>query len=346
MKGWAILALCAVGLLIVAGLALWRLGDHDLERRSSEHFSFEANGIQLTGTLWLPDRTVIAAVVLAHGDGPQDRFAGGGYQPLINALLDAGIAVASWDKAGIGASQGNWLNQSMEDRAMETVAALDTLAMRIDDAPIGALGFSQAGWVLPRLAPNQAEFIVLVGPAVSWRDQGAYYTATRLRLEGASESDIADALARAEDENERLFGAEAQFDPSQFSDDMDEARWAFIQRNRDEDAREFLGALQTPTLAMWGENDLNVDAANDAAIYRAALLDQHQANDVVIVPNATHGLLKASPYNIQLTSSWPWYTVLRFLMEGRYAWAPGSLDMMIDWIAARVSSQSTDLINR
>lgn len=343
MKLWAILAVCAVGLLIVAGLALWRLGDHDLSHRSSEDFGFEANGIQLSGTLWLPNRPVIAAVVFAHGDGPQDRFAGGGYQPLINALLDAGIAVASWDKAGIGASQGNWLDQSMEDRAVETAGALDTLATRMNGASVGALGFSQAGWVLPRLAPNQADFIVLVGPAVSWRDQGAYYTATRLRLEGASESEIADALARAESENERLFGAEAQFDPSQFSDDMDEARWTFIQRNRNEDARDFLGELEIPTLAMWGENDLNVDAANDAAIYRATLLNRHPANDVVVVPNATHGLLKASPYNAQLTSTWPWHTVLRFTMEGRYAWAPGSLDVMIDWITARASPQSTDL---
>ncbi|MEO0385405.1 MAG: alpha/beta hydrolase [Pseudomonadota bacterium] len=337
MKWWVILVVCAVGLSIVAGLALWRLSDHDLAHRSSESFGFEANGVQLSGTLWLPNRPIIAAVVLAHGDGPQDRFAGGGYQPLINTLLDAGIAVASWDKAGIGASQGNWLNQSMEDRAVETASALDALALRIDDAPIGALGFSQAGWVLPRLAPNQADFIVLVGPAVSWRDQGAYYTATRLRLEGASETEIAEALARARVENERLFGTDARFDPGQFSDDMNEARWAFIQRNRNEDARDFLRELQTPILAIWGENDLNVDAAGDAAIYRATLLDRHPGNQIVIVPDATHGLLKASRYNAQLVSTWPWHTVLRFMMEGRYAWAPGSLDMIIDWIVARAS---------
>jgi pimeloyl-ACP methyl ester carboxylesterase len=343
MKGWAILALCALGLLIIASLALWRLGDHDLAHRSSKNFRFAANGIQLSGTLWLPEKPVIAAVVLTHGDGSLDRFADGAYAPMINTLLDAGIAVASWDKAGVGASQGNWLDQSMEDRAAETVAALDALALRMDGAPFGALGFSQAGWVLPRLGPDQADFIVLVGPAVSWRDQGAYYTATRLRLEGASETEIADALARAEGENERVFGAEAQFDPSQLSDDMNEARWAFIQRNRNEDARDFLGRLEIPTLALWGENDLNVDAANDAAIYRVTLLDQHPANDIVIVPNATHGLLKASPYNAQLVSTWRWHTVFRFMIEGRYAWASGSLDMMVDWIAARAEAQRADL---
>lgn len=338
MKLRAILAVCAVALAVVAGLVLWRLGDHDLERRTSENFGFAVDGVQLSGTLWLPDKPIIAALVLVHGDGPQDRLSGGGYPPLINALLDAGIAVASWDKAGVGASQGNWLDQSMADRAVETVAALDALAMRLDGTPVGALGFSQAGWVLPRLASDQANFIVLVGPAVSWRDQGAYYTATRLRLEGASETEIAEALANAEIENERLFGAGARFDSSQFTNEMDEARWAFIQRNRNEDALGFLGELEIPSLAMWGEDDLNVDAANDAAIYRATMLDRHPANEIVVVPHGTHGLLKAGPYNAQLTSTWPWHTVFRFMIEGQRAWAPGALDLMIEWIAARAAA--------
>ena len=55
--------------------------------------------------------------VIIHGDGPQDRYSDNSYQPLFNALLDAGIAVFSRDKAGIGSSQGNWLHQSMDDRA-------------------------------------------------------------------------------------------------------------------------------------------------------------------------------------------------------------------------------------
>jgi len=338
MKWWAILAMCAIGFVGTATFVLWRLGDHDLERRSSEDFDVQADGIELSGTLWLPDAELVAAIVLVHGDGAQDRLAGGAYAPLINTLLDAGVAVASWDKAGVGGSQGNWLDQSMHDRADETAAALEALKQRLERVSVGALGFSQAGWVLPRLSEGQADFLALVGPAVSWRDQGAYYTATRLRLEGTGEAEIVEALALAQDENERLFAAEAQFNPTVLANEMDEARWAFIQRNRNEDARDYLGSLQIPTLAMWGEDDLNVNAASDAAIYQA-LLGQHPANEIIIVPDATHGLLKASSYNAQLTSTWPWHTVLRFMIEGRHAWAPGSLEALVDWIKARAADQ-------
>ncbi|WP_260081260.1 alpha/beta hydrolase family protein [Phaeobacter inhibens] len=121
---------------------------------------------------------------MVHGDGPQDRVSGGGYAPLINVFLDQGIAVASWDKPGVGASGGNWLHQSMADRASETSAALSLLNQRFDDMALGAVGFSQAGWVLPQLTRRDADFLVLVGPAVSWQDQGDYYTRVRLAQDG------------------------------------------------------------------------------------------------------------------------------------------------------------------
>ena len=100
-------------------LLVWRLADHDFGRRASEPFGFAVAGDHVAGTVWLQDASAKAAVVLVHGDGPQDRRASGGYAPLINWSLDAGIAVASWDKARIGMSGGNWLDQSMSDRAAE-----------------------------------------------------------------------------------------------------------------------------------------------------------------------------------------------------------------------------------
>jgi len=35
--------------------------------------------------------------------------------------------VFSWDKPGVGASTGNWLHQSMSDRADETLSAINAL---------------------------------------------------------------------------------------------------------------------------------------------------------------------------------------------------------------------------
>ena len=311
-------------------LVLWRLEDHDLERRMSAPFSFATGDNRLSGTVWLPDGDPIAAVVLVHGDGPQDRTLHGGYPPLVNLLLDHGIAVASWDKPGVGASSGNWLDQTMTDRADEARAALNALAIMVPgDVPRGAIGFSQAGWVLPKLSAKDTDFIVLIGPAVSWEQQGRFYH--QLELAGESEARIVQALAHDAEQNERLFGANARFDAAA-SDGMSRDRWEFGRLNHLADATRDLSTLDVPTLALWGQNDLNVDAVTDAAIYRTLLLERHPANRIMVIPDATHGLLKAEPYNYQLVSQWPLWVLARFVIEGRFAYAPGALDAITGFI--------------
>ncbi len=326
-----------VGGAVIAALALlllWRLEDHDLARRASEPFVLSAAGDRLTGTLWLPEGAPLAAVLLVHGDGPQDRTSANGYAPTINVLLDAGIAVASWDKPGVGASEGSWLDQSMADRAAETRAALGELRTRLEGVATGALGFSQAGWVLPQLGSEDADFLVLVGPAVSWQQQGEYYARTRLALEGMAAAEIERMVADVALEDERIFDAEV-FEAAAVPDGMSEARWGFIRRNRAEDAHGDLAVLDVPLLAIWGAEDLNVDAAHDAQAYRDLVEGRHPANRVIVVPDATHGLLKAGPYNRQLVSEWSWGMELRFLLEGRHAFADGALEEITGWILAR-----------
>lgn len=325
-------------------LALWRLDDHDLDRRLQENFAFEAGGDDLAGTLWLPDQPPLAAIILVHGDGPQDRRSSGGYAPFVNHILDAGIAVASWDKPGVGGSPGNWLKQSMADRAAETRTGLAMLKKRFQGLDIGALGFSQAGWVLPQLSADDADFLVLVGPAVSWRQQGAYYTRTRLARAGLDAAGIAREEARAKREDDLIYGPDARFDPADAPDGMSAERWAFIWRNRHLDARDYLSEMDAPLLALWGEDDLNVDAAGDAAIYRDALAGRQAETRIVVVPDATHGLLKAGPYNWQLASQWSWMAQLRFVLEGRYAFAPDALATITDWILARSAVNATQPI--
>lgn len=324
----------AVVILLVAAIAFifWRLEDHDLDRRMSAPLSFAAGGNRLSGTVWLPDGDPIAAIVLVHGDGPQDRTSHGGYAPLVNVLLDRGIAVASWDKPGVGASSGNWLDQTMADRTQEVSAALNTLAGALGDVPRGALGFSQAGWVLPKLSAEDTDFILLIGPAVSWERQGRFYTRRRLERAGESNAAIDQALARNVERNERLFGANAKFDEAIAPDGMNRDRWEFIRRNRKADATRDLAALGVPMLALWGRNDLNVEAATDALFYRNILSGHHPANRIVVIPDATHGLLKTGPYNFQLDSQWPLWVQARFLIEGRSAYAPGALDAITAFI--------------
>ncbi len=336
--GWRAILTTFFVLVVAAVFFLWRLGDHDLDRREREPFDFVSAGASLSGTLWFPEGAPKAAVVLVHGDGAQDRTSAGGYAPLINTMLDQAIAVASWDKPGVGTSEGNWLHQTMEDRADETRAALQHLARRFDGLAYGAVGFSQAGWVLPQLSPDDADFIVVVGAAVSWQDQGDYYTRKRLLREGLDPKAIDLTIAEQGLEDERIFGPKADGPPAGMGAD----RWQFIRLNREADARDALTRLDLPVLAIWGADDLNVDPVRNAAIFRDALSGRDKVTEIIIWPEATHGLLKASAYNWQLAVDWTWFAMVRFLLEGRHAYAPGALDTITGWILARTQGGAAE----
>jgi hypothetical protein len=120
-----ILILVATALVAVILGLLRGLSDFDLADRMKEEITFPSRTGQIAGTLLLPTASPAPppVVLIVHGDGPQDRYSADGYLPLINALLDAGIGVFSWDKPGIGESEGDWRAQSMDDRAAEARAA-------------------------------------------------------------------------------------------------------------------------------------------------------------------------------------------------------------------------------
>ena len=89
-----------LAIVALTAFVLVRLDDHDLSGRDARPFAFAVGPDRSSGTMWRPEGPPRATVVLVHGDGPQDRTSQGGYAPLVNALLDAGIGVASWDEPG------------------------------------------------------------------------------------------------------------------------------------------------------------------------------------------------------------------------------------------------------
>ncbi|WP_299966887.1 alpha/beta fold hydrolase [uncultured Roseobacter sp.] len=289
---------------------------------------FEVAGQPVAGTLVLPPEAASAVVLLVHGDGPQDRWSDGGYFPLVQALLAAGIGVFSWDKPGVGQSGGDWLAQSMQTRADEAAAALRFLRDRegIAAGRLGFLGFSQAGWVVPQAAMTaDAAFVVLVGPAVNWRRQGAYFTRRQLERAGLGPEDVAEAVARNLAENDALFGAQGTSCTDR--PDLSAARCGFVRRNYGADAGAASLAMTMPVLVMVGAEDLNVDPGETAEV-----LGRNPRHDVRIIPAATHSLLRARHYNHQTPQDWPLSAQLRFLLAGQRAYAPGVLDQITGWI--------------
>lgn len=325
---WGAFAVLAA--LVFGGLHAMRAFDMPDHAGVSEH-AFTVEGQRLSGTLVLPPETDEPPIVLiVHGDGPQDRWSDSTYLPMVNALVARGIGVFSWDKPGVGQSDGDWLAQSMADRTEEAVAAFKYLRDQQGYAhnALGFLGFSQAGWVLPRATTKTgAGYAVLVGPAVNWRRQGAYYTSRRLEGEGHTSAGIARIVAQNLAENDQIFrdGAECAR-----RDDMNAARCAFVRRNYGVDATDEVLAMTTPTLVLMGADDLNVDPSETAELY-----SRNPRHDVRIVPQATHSLLKARHFNFQIPADWTGLAGLRFLLTGPRAYAPGVLDEMSRWMTTR-----------
>jgi dipeptidyl aminopeptidase/acylaminoacyl peptidase len=123
-------AVLIIALVFVVVLVLFI--DNDAYQRVA--LSFVHKGNRLTGTIMLPENIPgpFPVVVFVHGDGAISYDAYGYYHPLWNRLAKQGIASFSWDKPGVGGSQGDWENQTIDNRADETIAAIEVLKKRSD----------------------------------------------------------------------------------------------------------------------------------------------------------------------------------------------------------------------
>jgi pimeloyl-ACP methyl ester carboxylesterase len=114
---------------------------------------FRCVGAVLAGTLDLPKGAgPFPAVVYVHSSGETSRWRWS--VPWVQQIVGAGIAFFSYDKRGVGESEGVCCpgDQSHFNLlAADADGAVNALRQRaeIEPARIGFLGTSQAGWVVP-----------------------------------------------------------------------------------------------------------------------------------------------------------------------------------------------------
>ncbi|MCX2967284.1 MULTISPECIES: alpha/beta hydrolase family protein [Streptomyces] len=300
---------------------------YDLRERA---VTFQHAGETREGVLALPAEGdgPHGLVVFVHGDGPVDATHDSFYRPLWESFARAGYASLSWHKPGVAGTEGDWLAQSMADRADEARAAIAWARGRpeVDPGRIGLWGASQAGWVLPRVAAQEpaVRFVVAVSPAVNWHRQGRHHLLAELRHTGASDAERAAALQRRA-RTLKLLRRGASYDVyrAAFPDDperMSARRWRFVSRNHTADATADLAALPAgvAVLLVLAGHDRNVDTAETEAVYRAHLPDGRLT--VAHYPGATHSLVRedldSSPTRLTLTA----------LFAPRALFAPGFLE--------------------
>ncbi|WP_294324709.1 alpha/beta hydrolase [uncultured Chryseobacterium sp.] len=145
-----------------------------------QNVKFESQGITLAGSIVKPEKP-FAAVVIVHGSDPVKRE-----MEFAKRLAKEGIAVLTYDKRGVGESGGVYVGPSVGTNNIDT-ANLNLLSQDADAAvkkfqthlknkkiPIGLVGFSQAGWIIPMAASKNPKirFMVLFScPTITTLEQ-------------------------------------------------------------------------------------------------------------------------------------------------------------------------------
>ncbi|WP_166638930.1 alpha/beta hydrolase family protein [Maritalea mobilis] len=269
-----------VGIVLVVAAFIFWLPDASY---ATKPITFTFRGAQISGQVALPhekQKQETDCLVFVHGDGEMDATALGYFDPYFSQFAERGWCSFAWDKPGIGGSEGDWLNYSMEDRAALVEAAIDALRAEtgLQIGRVGLIGFSQAGWVMPKVgvAAKNIDFIVFVSPAVNWMAQSDYMTQLRRSFEADPKDKMADEakLDTLINEGGRYEDFIALSERSAYisADYFSKARWEFAVRNAHADLSEDVRRLKgVQVLLMLGGQDGQVDAQESAATFKELL---------------------------------------------------------------------------
>jgi alpha-beta hydrolase superfamily lysophospholipase len=234
-------------------------------REASVHFT--CSGARLSGTLFSPlARGPHPAVVWLHGSGAQARLA---YGPLVASFVRDGLAFFSYDKRGVGDSEGTCcpdetghFNLVTAD-AVGAVAALRS-APAVDAAQVGFVGASAAGWIAPRATEESGHvaFVALASPGVLRHSIVARFEQFAGGSESSSPRPSEDAISKEV----------ASWKPSGF------------------DPTAYLAKLDVPALWLFGGADRNVPPVQSVALLRSIARERGKDWTIVVFPGAGHGL--------------------------------------------------------
>jgi pimeloyl-ACP methyl ester carboxylesterase len=203
---------------------------------------FESQGITLVGSIIIP-KSPFAAVVIVHGSDPVKRE-----MEFAKRLAKEGIAVLTYDKRGVGESGGVYVGPSVGTNNIDTTnlhvlsgdanEAVKTFrtSLKVKEIPIGLVGFSQAGWIIPITATinSQIEFMVLFSaPTITTLEQ--------LRFQFYTNG------------NDKFWENHTEADAREHTM-HDPDRYSFVAT----DPKDFLKTISIPGLWLFGEKDIQI----------------------------------------------------------------------------------------
>jgi uncharacterized protein len=270
-------------------------------------------GITLAGSLWMPSGRPVATVLMHPGSGPSDRDNDVYFPPIRRYLLDAGVAVASFDKRGVGGSTGRWEEAAIEEQAGDALACAKTLASESGlNAPVGLFGHSQGGWVVIEATSRSAEVAFVVssaGPGVTPAEQERYATRAYMEKADIPHTEV-DEVGRYYDHLLSMMRSGVPFDdvrdriaaegfPSAFETlglpalPENEAEWKLFAALIDYDPRPALERIGVPVLALFGAEDPITPVEASVAVFREAV--RPELLTVAVFPGANHRVETGDP---------------------------------------------------
>lgn len=151
------------------------------------------DGVQLAGTLVLPDEAADRAIVLVHGAGV-DREEGGFFTRLAQGLGEAGVASLRYDLRGHGKSGGRQEEVTLATHLNDIRVALAQVSEATGASAISLLGTSFGGGLAAYYAAKQQDELtrlVLLNPQLNYKDryidQKPYWSNDYLDDEAAEE---------------------------------------------------------------------------------------------------------------------------------------------------------------
>jgi uncharacterized protein len=240
----------------------------------------------LAGSIWSPeDRPPLALILMYPGSGPSDRDNDIFFPPIRRAFLSAGFAVVSFDKRGVGASTGTWLEAGISDQADDLVAFLSVARAAVPDVPVGLFGHSQGGWVVIEASAcaNPDFLITSSGPSVTPRVQEEFSTRASLEGDHAAKEmlqSFSELLDRAGNPWKEVADWMAETQRAEhfvelmrvgaFVPDCPEL-WGFAELIMKHDPAFALSELTVPLLVVLGSADTVVPVEESAVVYRRSV---------------------------------------------------------------------------
>lgn len=275
---------------------------------AARELTADAGDATLAGTLHLPGGAAgagkgLPALLMIGGSGPTTRDNDTYFPRIRPRLLGAGLAVASFDKRGVGGSSGDLFDTSIAVQAHDAAAALACVRAQpeVDPRRVGVFGHSQGGWVVLEVAaddPSLAFAITNSGPAVSPYRQERYSLETGMRAAGADPAAVLGALARFDAVCEgirsgvslaELAGlAAAGGDAGPMLVPASEEELRLMRSLLDHEPRPALERIAVPLLAVFGTDDHVVPVQDSLRILRSVRAGRPGGLDELLIEGGDH----------------------------------------------------------